>query len=165
MYSIDVNRTAAFASIRFSGLIAVAERGRALEEAMVVFADTGYRQVLVDFSAADFAVDDFDSSNALASRLAFNATLHSCRIAYLTKPGARVNPVVEALAAARGLSFRRFDERQRAMDWLLLGIDDQSPTSQPTVYAPRSRWAALHPSDMEPSAAFDCHRTRRAEST
>lgn len=147
MHSIDVDRTAEFVTVHFSGLVAVAERGRALEEVVVVLADTGYQRVLVDFWDADFAVDDFASSNAFASRLAFDETLRRCRIAYLIKPGARANPIVEALADARGFSCRRFDGRRRVMHWLLHGIDHQQPASVPTVSTPKSRWAGLHPSD------------------
>ena len=150
MHGIDIDRVAGLVGVRFTGCVAVADRRRALEECKTVLVETGCRKVLVDFWDATFALDDFNTSNAFASRLAFDDLLRRCRTAHLVKPDTRINPIVHALATARGFSFCLFDERSRALLWLLRESVDLLPQVDAVVPARRSRWAGMHPADATP---------------
>lgn len=132
MYVVTANPTSQIVTVRYYGRVAVADREQALTDLLPVLEETGYRQILVDFRNADCIINDFDASNTFASRLAFQPRLRTCQIAYLTQPGGHVDPVVEALADARGFVFRRFDNRRLAIHWLLESTSHHCLATRPS---------------------------------
>jgi hypothetical protein len=127
MYSIDASTRSKMITVTYSGVVDIAERTRAWEEVSTHVQASGLTRILLDFTAASVAIDDFHVSRGFASQLTRPGGALSCRIAYLSPPGAQVNIVFENLASARGLTFERFNERLKALTWLLSDRPDQAP--------------------------------------
>ena len=117
-YRMSVDPARQVLTIRYEGLVAVAERTESLAEMLRLLDVHGIRRVLADMTDAKIAADPFDESNAFASKLACEAIARKCQIAYVATAGARTNQVVETLATARGLRFGKFTERDAALEWL-----------------------------------------------
>ena len=114
--SVDPNNN--LLTIEYDGLVSIAERSDSLSEMLPLLDIHRIRRVLADMTSAKVATDAFDESNAFAFRLACEASSRGCRLAYVARPGARVNHVVDTLAAARGCKFAKFHDRAAAMEWL-----------------------------------------------
>ena len=127
MYSIDASERLKLITVTHSGVVDIAERARAWDEVATQLQAIGNCRILLDFMAASVATDDFHVSRAFASRLTRLGGALDCRIAYLSPPGAQVNIVFETLANARGLTFERFNERLKALTWLLSDRPDKEP--------------------------------------
>lgn len=127
MHSIDTNARLNLITVTYSGVVDIAERSHAWNEVAVAIETIGDCQVLLDFMAATVAADDFQVSQAFARRLVDFVGAKACRIAYLCPYDARVNKVVETLADARGLTLERFNDRVKALKWLLSDKPDQKP--------------------------------------
>ncbi len=117
-YEIVVDGDRGLIEVRYRGSIPVAERQGAVMKVSALVAQTGLRGVLINFSVAQAENEGFDSSNRFAAQLARDPNLRGCRVAYLAIDALQVNPVVEALAAARRFPLRRFRDRAAAIRWL-----------------------------------------------
>ncbi len=117
-YEIVVDGDHGLIEVRYRGSISVAERKGAVMKVSTLVAQTGLRGVLINFSVAQAENEGFDSSHRFAAQLARDPNLRDCRVAYLAIDALQVNPVVEALAAARRFPLRRFHDRVAAIRWL-----------------------------------------------
>lgn len=117
-YEILVDSDHGLIEVRYRGSVPVAERERALAKVSTLVWQTGLRGVLINFSVAQAESEGFESSNRFAAQLARDQNLRECRVAYLAIDALQVNPVVEALAAARRFPLRRFHDRVAAIRWL-----------------------------------------------
>ena len=118
MHEILLDQTHALIDVRYHGTVSIADRLRAIAEAVRLAGDTGFRRFLIDFSDAHSTFDDFARSNAFASRMALDPLLRRSRIAYVAATSRRMNSVVEVLADVRHLPFQRFADRAAALAWL-----------------------------------------------
>lgn len=119
--TVTVEPASALIEVRYRGLVHVAERQESLDEVTGLITRTGFRRVLVDFSGAQAATDDFESINRFASRLTRALGGAGIRLAYLAANSWQLNSAVETLARARGLAFERFATRADALAWLTAG--------------------------------------------
>lgn len=119
MHVINVNQRMRVVEVAYHGLVNASERTTAIDVVDERLEEFAYTRVLLDFSNAIVAIDDFDASKGHARKLSDMIHCRGCRIAYLSEPGARVNRVIETLIAARGLGFESFDDRAAAVHWLL----------------------------------------------
>ena len=119
VHVINTNERLQLIEVAYRGMVNVAERASAIDALVDRLGDRGFTRVLLDFTGATVAIEDFDASKVFARKLSDVIQFRSCRVAYLSLPGARVNRVVEALAAARGLAFESFDDRIEALQWLV----------------------------------------------
>ena len=117
----EVNHDAArgIIDVRYFDRVKVADRSAAMDQTLMILGATGVRRIAIDFNAARAGDDVFQDANAFATRIATNAALRQCRIAFIGAQSNRFNVVVETLAEGRGYGFRRFFERQPAVDWLM----------------------------------------------
>jgi hypothetical protein len=127
MYSIDKNARLKLITVTYSGNVGIAERSCALDEVATAIEVLGNSRIFLDFMDANVALDIFQASQTFARRVADLFGIRACRIAYLCPHDARVNKVVEMLAHARGLTFERFNDRVKALRWLLSDQPDQEP--------------------------------------
>ena len=118
MHSIETDPRSGVIATTFYGELHVAERCSALDEVVDGVRSTGRYRVLVDRSLARIAPDGLGAANRLANRLARDAVLEACRIAYVERP-MQQDPAVQVLASAKGFEAEHFDSRDHAMAWLL----------------------------------------------
>lgn len=118
-FEIRVHGEAKYFEVRYSGAVSVAERAQVLEELAVAAEQAGFRRFLMDLRDAQFVPDAFAASNQFASRVARETVDRGARIAYVAKSTSQIDPIVEDLASARGVPFRRFSHRLPALAWLL----------------------------------------------
>jgi len=117
MHTIAIDPVDRIVTVTYRERVTIAERIEVLERLLAMFADSDYRRLLVDFHDAQSTVEEFAACKELARRLDALG-VHGCQIAYVGPAGRAINPVVEALSAARGLLFERFDDNDEAREWL-----------------------------------------------
>ena len=105
--------------VMYFGAIVVAERLAAMQQGSQLLAQTQYRRVMVDLSAATIVPETLDRGNAFAARPSIAPSLRNSRLAYVVQPHAPANRVIEAMASARHLALRRFHDEASAVRWLL----------------------------------------------
>ena len=134
-HSIEVSPYMGLAAVTFRGDVSAADRLRALDEMLPrLERERGYG-ILIDMQGARAVSDTFEACNELARRLAGEARLRGCRVAYVYSLPGSANPVVERLAAARRFRFRRFPAVPEAIDWLL-SPRRRRPAAAPEPSAP-----------------------------
>lgn len=116
---VEVNHYLGLVAVTFWGAVSIEERAIALDEALAGLEVGQCHRIVVDFLGARAAADSFKAGNDHARRLASEPKLRGCRIGYVYPQDASVNPVVEAIAEARGFRFRKFNRVADALDWLL----------------------------------------------
>jgi hypothetical protein len=120
MHSIVVDSQRALIEVGLDGEIHFDERLSAFNEIVAAVEESGATRLLITYaSTARIAVSRFGDSHVMASSLAHDPTLARCRIAYVTPPRVRVDPVTETLAYAKGFQGQRFQTRDAAIEWLL----------------------------------------------
>ena len=117
MHTISTDANASLVTVTYRGKITITERSEVLEKLLRAFAATEYRRLLVDFLTAESLVEEFAACNELARKLVALG-VQGCQVAYVGRRGQAINPVVDVLSAARGFMFERFDDQQKAIDWL-----------------------------------------------
>ena len=93
------------------------DRSVALDAALRLQAESGFRKLLIDLSQA-VLVDASISSEVVAhaSRLAHDPVVRRLRIAYVGDPSPGAS--IESLAALRGYFYQRFRTQSSALRWL-----------------------------------------------
>jgi hypothetical protein len=118
-YAVTRNEPQQIIEVRYFDLVTVAERAAAMDETLVILGATSLRRIAIDFNDARAGIEAFQDTNAFATRVATNALLRQCRIAFVGAASNRFNVVLETLSDARGYGFRRFFDRPSAIAWLL----------------------------------------------
>ena len=118
MHAVETDPNTGLIAATFYGELHVDERVATLDEVVGVIRTTGMSRLLIDLSLARIAPDGLSAANRLANRLARDAVLESCRIAYVGRP-TQHDPAVEVLASAKGFAAERFASRDEATAWLL----------------------------------------------
>lgn len=118
-WDVEVNQYMNLAVVTLWGRVTVAEREQALDTILErMDPDRDYR-VLVDLIGAQPVPDGDHAIAEFARRLAGVVHERGWRLAYLYPAGSRAHQLVEQLACASDLAFRRFNAVIDAMDWLL----------------------------------------------
>ncbi|MGH8076744.1 MAG: hypothetical protein ACREPE_05395 [Lysobacter sp.] len=117
-YVVTRNEDLQMIDVRYFDRVTVAERAAAMDETLVILRESALRRIAIDFNDARAGSDFFQDTNAFATRVATNALLRECRIAFVGAATNRFNAVLESLSDARGYSFQRFFDRAAAIVWL-----------------------------------------------
>jgi len=117
-YAIERDEESKLALLAFAGVIRMEDRNAALAELGVLFAATGWRKVLVDFSSStsSTATTLQDALRHAWRLIGLQAEWKDLRVAYIFSP--RQPPVLELIAASRGYVFEHFASRSAALGWL-----------------------------------------------
>lgn len=118
MHAIETDPRSGVIAATFYGELHVEERCAAMDEMVEQVRSTGTYRLLIDLSLARIAPDGIGAANRLANRLARDAVLDACRIAYLERP-MQQDPAVQVLAPAKGFQAEHFASRAHAVAWLL----------------------------------------------
>lgn len=118
-WDVEVNHYMHLVVVTLWGRVTMAERACALDSVLAQMQGGRPYRILVDMIGAHGGGDRPRDVEAHVERLAHEAQLRDCRVAYLYPAGARANADVERHADARALPFRTFNAVNDALDWLL----------------------------------------------
>ena len=117
-YEVTCNDALQLVDVRYSGCVSVEQRGAAMDETLAILRDTGIRRIAIDYDQARLRDDPVATMSAFATRIATNAELRQCHIAFIGRRGHQFNITIETLSSARGYGARRFFDRDSALAWL-----------------------------------------------
>ena len=117
-YAVTRNDPLQLVDVRYFDGVSVEQRGAAMVETLAILRDTGIRRIAIDYDLARLRDDPVATMSTFATRLATNAALRQCHIAFIGKAGHQFNVTIETLASARGYGARRFFDRDSALAWL-----------------------------------------------
>lgn len=117
-YTVTRNEPLQLIDVRYFDRVTIAQRAAAMDETLEILRETEIRRIAIDFDEARGGSDPFQDTNAFATRVATDALLRQCRIAFVGTATNRFNAVLETLSDARGYGFRRFFDRPSAIAWL-----------------------------------------------
>lgn len=118
-YAVHRNDPLQLVDVHYSDCVSVQQRGAAMDETLEILRASDIRRIAIDYDQARLYDDPVATMSAFATRIATNAELRECRIAFIGRAGHQFNFTVETLASARGYGARRFFDRASALDWLL----------------------------------------------
>ena len=127
-YTLQLDPTRAYLDVHYHGVVAVAQRTQAMDEALQILRDSGVRRILIDLTQATAADEPVEHFSAFATRITSEPLLLQSRTAFVAPRVHYINYMIEVLADARHYPFSRFTEREAALAWLLgdappLGLD------------------------------------------
>ena len=117
-FEIEVDEEAQRFEVRYSGSVSVDDRIEAVARVFAMATLTGFRHVLVDFRNASCLVTGFEPSNRLASLLAQETVGFGGKVAYVATNDLQVDHIMEQMAEARRIPFKRFTDVSAAKAWL-----------------------------------------------
>ena len=117
-YEVTCNDQLQLVDVRYFDCVSVEQRGAAMDETLAILRDTGIRRIAIDYDQARLRDDPVATMSAFATRIATNAELRRCHIAFIGRRGHQFNITIETLASARGYGARRFFDRDSALAWL-----------------------------------------------
>jgi hypothetical protein len=117
-YTVRVDHHHGLVDVRYTGSVTIASRTQAYRETLVLLEQTGCRCILIDYVDALPQAERIADISAFVRQIACDPLLHACRIAFVGRRGQLFNATVEVLAEARHYPFRRFHDRESALEWL-----------------------------------------------
>jgi len=117
-YTVRVDHRHDLVDVQYTGSVTIASRTHAYQETLELLADTGYRRILIDYVEARPQAERIVDISTFVRRISCDPLLHVCRIAFVGRNGQLFNATVEVLAEARHYPFRRFHDRESALEWL-----------------------------------------------
>ncbi len=117
-YAVTRNDPLQLVDVQYAGSVSVTQRGAAMDETLLILGATGIRRIVIDYDQARLRDDPVATMSAFATRIATNAELRRCHIAFIGRRGHQFNMTIELLSSARGYGARRFFDRDSALEWL-----------------------------------------------
>lgn len=117
-FEIAIDEEAQRFEVRYTGSVSVDDRMEAVAKVFEMASRTGFADVLVDFRNAACLVTGFAPSNRLASLLAQETAGLGGKVAYVARSDLQVDLIMEQMAEARSIPFRRFTDVSAAKAWL-----------------------------------------------
>ena len=118
-YTMQLDPARGLLDLRYHGVVSIAQRLQAAEEALPLLRDSGARRILIDLMQAVAAPDTIDDFRAFTARITGEPLFRQSRTAFVAPPVNYTNHLVEVLADAHHYPFSRFVDRAAAIDWLL----------------------------------------------
>jgi len=118
-YTMQLDPARGLLDLRYHGVVSIAQRLQAAEEALPLLRDSGVRRILIDLMQALAAPDTIDDFRAFTARITGEPLFRQSRTAFVAPPVNYTNHLVEVLADAHHYPFSRFVDRDAAIDWLL----------------------------------------------
>ena len=118
-YTLQLDSARGLLDLRYHGVVSIAQRLQAADEALPLLRDSGVRLILIDLMQAVAAPDTIDDFRAFAARITREPLFRQSRTAFVAPPVNYTNHLVEVLVDAHHYPFERFVDRGAAIDWLL----------------------------------------------
>jgi hypothetical protein len=118
-YTMQLDPARGLLDLRYHGVVSIAPRLQAAEEARPLLRDSGARRILIDLMQAVAAPDTIDDFRAFTARITGEPLFRQSRTAFVAPPVNYTNHLVEVLADAHHYPFSRFVDRDAAIEWLL----------------------------------------------
>ena len=118
-YTLRLDHELAIIDLRYHGVVTIAQRLQAADEALPLLRASGVRRILIDLMQASGGMDSIDSVRAFAARITREPLLQNSRTAFVAPPVNSSNHLVEVLMDAHHFPFSRFHDRAAAIAWLL----------------------------------------------
>lgn len=118
-YTLQLDRARAMLDLRYHGVLSIAQRLQAADEALTVLRESGARRILIDLMDAVAAPDAIDDFRAFATRITGEPLFRQSRTAFVAPPVNYTNHLIEVLIDAHHYPFSRFVDREAAIRWLL----------------------------------------------
>ena len=118
-YTLQLDSERALLDLRYHGVVSVAQRLRAADEALPLLRESGLRRILIDLMQAVAAQDSIDDFRAFTARITGEPLFRQSRTAFVAPPVNYTNHLIEVLADAHHYPFSRFVDRDEAIAWLL----------------------------------------------
>ena len=119
-FEMQIDPSGVYMDLRYHGVVSVAERIRAAEQALGILASSGVRRILIDLTGATAAPDDkLQDFSGFAARITREPLFLQSRTAFVAPRVHYVNYTIERLADARHYPFSRFTDRDEGLAWLL----------------------------------------------
>jgi len=117
-YAVTRNNALHLVDVHYVDSISIKQRGAAMDETLAILRATGIRRIAIDYDHARLSDDPIATMSAFATRIATDAELRRCHIAFIGRRGHQFNITIELLSSARGYGARRFFDRDSALAWL-----------------------------------------------
>jgi hypothetical protein len=104
--------------LRYHGVVSVAQRLRAANEALPLLRTSGLRRILIDLMQATVGQDGIDDFRAFAARITREPIFLASRTAFVAPAVNGNNRLIEVLIDAHHYPFSRFTDRDTAIAWL-----------------------------------------------
>lgn len=104
--------------LRYHGVVSVAQRLQAADEALPLLRSSGVRRILIDLMQATAGHDGIDDFRAFAARITQEPIFLASRTAFVAPPVNGANRLIEVLIDAHHYPFSRFSDRDTAIAWL-----------------------------------------------
>ena len=118
-YTLQLDHELGLLDLHYHGVVSVAQRLQAADEALPMLRDSGVRLILIDLMQAVAAPDTVDDFRAFTARITSEALFRQSRTAFVAPPVNATNHLIEVLADAHHYPFSRFVDRDAAIQWLL----------------------------------------------
>jgi len=118
-YTLQLDPERGLLDLRYHGVVSIAQRLQAANEALPLLRDSGVRRILIDLMQAVAAPDTIDDFRGFAARITSEPLFRQSRTAFVAPPVNYTNHLVEVLVDAHHYPFERFVDRDRAIAWLL----------------------------------------------
>lgn len=118
-YTLQLDTTRNMLDLRYHGVVSVAQRVQAAQEALPLLRDSGVRRILIDLMQASPAPDGIDDFRAFVARITREPLFLQSRTAFVAPPVHYTNHLIEVLVDAHHYPFSRFTDRDVAIAWLL----------------------------------------------
>ena len=118
-YTLQLDPERGLLDLRYHGVVSIAQRLRAADEALPLLRDSGVRRILIDLMQAVAAPDTIDDFRGFAARITSEPLFRQSRTAFVAPPVNYTNHLVEVLVDAHHYPFERFVDRDVAIAWLL----------------------------------------------
>jgi hypothetical protein len=118
-YTLQLDEGRGLLDLRYHGVVSVAQRLRAADEALPLLRESGLRRILIDLMQAVAAQDSIDDFRAFTARITGEPLFRQSRTAFVAPPVNYSNHLIEVLADAHHYPFSRFVDRDEAIAWLL----------------------------------------------
>ena len=118
-YTLQLDSGRALLDLRYHGVISVAQRLQAAQEALPLLRTSGVRRILIDLTQVTGSHDSVDDFRAFVARITREPLFLESRTAFVAPPVNYSNHLIEVLADAHHYPFSRFTDRETAIAWLL----------------------------------------------
>ncbi|WP_166211978.1 hypothetical protein [Cognatiluteimonas telluris] len=118
-YTMQLDRDRGLLDLRYHGVVSIAQRLQAADEAVPLLRESGVRRILIDLIGAVAAPDAIDDFRAFATRITGEPVFRQSRTAFIAPPVNYTNHLIEVLVDAHHYPFSRFVDRDAAIAWLL----------------------------------------------
>ena len=118
-YTMQLDHERGLLDLRYHGVVSVAQRLQAANEALPLRRESGVRRILIDRMQAVAAPDAIDDFRAFAARITSEPLFRQSRTAFVAPPVNYTNHLIEVRVDAHHYPFSRFVDRDAAIQWLL----------------------------------------------